>query len=106
MTKVLRQSKPFKYHLREMPLLWCMMIDYCPNKVKRHTGTEYNRKTMGCLVFQRAHARIELCINFDTSKLKVINNFDISTLIMGINNYSEVLQYHKDSNNIEDIGWG
>ena len=70
-------------------LLWCMMIDYCPNKVKRHTGTEYNRKTMGCLVFQRAHARIENCINCDTSKLKVINNFVISTLIMGINSYSE-----------------
>ena len=37
-----------------------------------------------------AHARaLNFEKNFDTSKLQVINNFVISTLIMGSNSYSE-----------------
>ena len=49
-----------------------------------------NSKMTGSLLFERARARIELWKNFDTSKLQVINNFVISTLIMGSNSYSEV----------------
>ena len=66
---------------------------------KRRAAWYFNAHT-------RAFNFVKTLINPYKSKLKNINNFVISTLIMGINNYSEVLQYHKDSNNIEDIGWG
>lgn len=76
-----------------MPLLWCMMIYDCRNKVKRHTVRSITEKRRAAWYFNartRAFNFVKTLINPYKSKLKNINNFVISTLIMGINSYSEV----------------